>query len=329
MSADPVLTGRKIYERHLDLLLAEELSCHPAFARYLFDHAFGTNLPAGEPGEVTVTVSHWDDDADDPRAAGENDLLVEAQWPTGETYRLLVEDKLDAVLQPAQVERYLARARRHAAVEGISGAAAMIVGPDAYLEGKRRDLKGTAAVSIEEIAGWLNHAAASSPAAIAARLRWRSRHLIVFDEGKRLPAPEMPAMIAARDHIVGRLTELHAPTVAGSGMRTAGSGWLNFDSHPALVFKVVHGVVDIYLDTVWPESPEAVAEHHRTGAGPDGFEPARDSGNNPLLRCVVRPPSASERMRPITEVAESELNEGADACARAAAWLNTIGAISA
>ena len=73
-------TVRRVYERHLDLLLAEELSCRPSFTRWVFERAFGADdgslaeLPSGDPHDVVVQVS--DDDSITDDAAGENDLLV-------------------------------------------------------------------------------------------------------------------------------------------------------------------------------------------------------------------------------------------------------------
>ena len=335
------LAGRKIYERHLDLLLAEELVCNPEFAQFLFAAAFGgiaelpdgtaelpegrTELPEAAPASTTVTVSHLDDTGLSVGAGGENDLLVESLWADGRRYRLLVEDKLDAILQPGQVERYLERARRHGDVDGVEGAKAIVIAPDGYLVGKRADLKSIGQLSIEAIAQWFEKAAKSATTELAARLRWRAQHLVIFDEGRRLPAPELPEMVQARNRIVDRLAEIEPRARASSGMRSAGSGWLYFEQPASLRYKVVHGVIDIYLTRIWPDSPTDVDEHHQPGAGPEGFDPAQDDGGNPVLRCTVRPASATDRIRPIRDVDSAELDEGADACARATNWILALG----
>ena len=323
MSEEPTLRGRKVYERHLDLMLAEELSCNPAFARFVFVAGFGDRLlPAGDPSRVDVTVSHFGDFGIDMNAAGEDDLLVEASWPDGQRFRLLVEDKLDAILQPRQIERYLIRAAQHASVEGVTAAKASLIAPGRYLAGHRSELEPIPVIGIEDIAKWLENAAKTAARGVGARLKWRARHLVIFDEGKRLPAPEMPQMIAARDRIVRRLLELAPSAHPAGGMRTAGSGWLSFTRPTALTYKVVHGVVDIYLDTLWPNDPARVGLEHDPSRGPDGFFPHRDSGGHPILRRIVRAARVTDRMRPISAVDEAELDRGADACACAVRWID-------
>lgn len=326
-SADTTLAGRKIFERHLDLLLAEELVCNADFARFVFSAAFRDRpgFVDAAPAASEVTVSDLDVTGIEVGASGENDLLVESRWNDGRRYRLLVEDKLDAVLQPSQVERYLERARRHADLDAVADAAAIVIAPDRYLTDKAAELSGIAGLSIEAIAEWLDAAADTASAELASRLRWRARHLIRFEDGRRLPSPDMPEMIDARDHLIARLAELAPGVRPGSGMRTASGGWLSFETPAPLTYKVVHGVVDIYLDQIWPDSPGAVDAHHRSDAGPKGFEPAVDSGGNRLMRAVVRVPSTGEGMRPIGDIDTAELERGARACALAARWIGEVG----
>jgi hypothetical protein len=117
--------GRRVYERHLDLLLAEELSCGPRFARWFLERVFGDGaLPDGNPESVTVEVSRLDNELDDG-AAGEDDLFVTVTWHDGPPWVVLVEDKLDAVLQPRQVQRYLARVE-HLNRQGLNAVAAVV-----------------------------------------------------------------------------------------------------------------------------------------------------------------------------------------------------------
>jgi len=71
-------------ERHLDLLLAEELAVNANFARWVAEGAQRDledgqreplALPAGAPSQISTTVSYWDPSGH-PGAAGETDVLV-------------------------------------------------------------------------------------------------------------------------------------------------------------------------------------------------------------------------------------------------------------
>ncbi len=97
-------------ERHLDLLLAEEMAVNPSFVRWVPEGAYRDlkdgqrehlALPAGAPAHVSTTVSFWDSSGQ-PGAAGETDVLVRLEWEDGVAVGLFIEDKLDAVFQPWQ-----------------------------------------------------------------------------------------------------------------------------------------------------------------------------------------------------------------------------------
>lgn len=109
---------RGLRERHLDLLLAEEIAVNPTFAWWVAEGALthlldGARqpfpLPQKPPASVASEVSYWDPSTH-PEAAGETDVLVRLNWDDAPPVGLFVEDKLDAIFQPWQAERYAARA---------------------------------------------------------------------------------------------------------------------------------------------------------------------------------------------------------------------------
>jgi hypothetical protein len=319
----PPAAVRRSYERHLDLILAEEMNCNMSFARFVFERAIGTDrLPVGDPVEVVVRISHDDDLGNDEGVTGENDVFAEARWNPSWRARALLEDKLDAGLQQNQIGRYLRRAELHAAAKGISAAGAVIVAPANYLTARAAELNGISQLTIDEIADWLRDNAQSAGPELAARLRWRADRLARLIDGRRLFTPDYPPMVAARDRIIDRLALL-APTVVAwpASMRTASSGWLEFRRPSAITYKVVHGIIDIYLRDVWPGDQAEQRRVHSSGPWPTDFAPAADTKGNLVLRSVVRPPGAPDGMRPIEAVDEPELDRGAEACAAAAAWL--------
>ena len=91
-----------MYERDVDLLLAEELAVNPAFG----GHFKSLTKFAGETANVSdVWVSK-------SNSLGESDLLVVYRREDESRFALLIEDKVDAGLQPDQAERYRMRAER-------------------------------------------------------------------------------------------------------------------------------------------------------------------------------------------------------------------------
>lgn len=330
-SADRRLV-RRVYERHLDLMLAEELECNPAFAQWVIDHAFndasarsGTVAPrisAEPPTSVTVEVSHDDGLGLAEGVAGEDDVIVEAQWKD-RTVRLLIEDKIDAILQPRQIERYLERARLHARLEDVTDAVALVVAPAGYLERHRADLDNVARLSVEDIAEQLGLLAADESELVAQRLRWRAERLIRFEEGRRVPTADHEPTINARDWIMKHLADAEsAAQPQASSMRTINTGWLYFTDPNAILYKVIHGYVDIYLRDIWPDDPVHQAVVHEGQDLPIGFQATEDTVGNLILRDVVHEPmplvSIWAHGRPAQP---DDLLTGVEACAVATRWI--------
>ena len=314
--------SRRVYERHLDLLLAEELECRPSFAGWLLSRGvLHGRPPKADPVKCAVTVSNVDPTID-PDAAGEDDLLAELRWEDGTVGRLLIEDKLDAVLQPRQFERYALRAEMHQNDVDVVGAVA--IAPRSYLTVNDQHLAGLGAVAIEEIVEEFERAAEGEHQDVAVRLRWRARRLITFKAAARVAAPDNLPTIATRDWLVDRLAaadELIDPQV--NSMRTINTTWLYFNTPAGLIYKIEHGLVDLYLREVWPDDEARQRAVHGQDAGPDGFGADLDSKGNLLFRRAVHPP-----LRPSDVDVRSQdtamLGVGVSACVDAAAWVRSV-----
>jgi hypothetical protein len=324
--------ARRIYERHLDLLLAEEVCCNSDFGRWVIERSvlFG-DVPDGAPAKTLVEVSHDDHISAADGSRGENDLFVSAQWPNGQQMRILIEDKLDAVVQPAQFARLLQRARAHSAQADVIAVGAAVVAPAAYLARHSEKLSGLATMSIEDIAYELDAEAKElerngGDSGLVARLRWRSQRLVRLDEGRRSEAIDDAPTIAVRDYIVDGLAASSVKCVPHeSSMHTANQGWLYFRDWKALIYKVAHGTVDVYLRDVWPDDEDRQGRVHAENSGPDGFEATEDTKHNLIFSRRLRTDGSSrwriEEEVHLSEQRRLELDAGIQACSEAVAWL--------
>lgn len=134
------------YERDIDLLLAEEAAVSPAFASWLQGRTGFAGLTASV---VDVFVSRSD-------ATGESDLVVVFE-ETGAARRfaLLIEDKIDAPLQPDQERRYRLRARREVDRGDYQAFAVILCAPEAYAAAHPQSAGFDRIVSYEAIAAFL------------------------------------------------------------------------------------------------------------------------------------------------------------------------------
>ncbi|HLW91630.1 MAG TPA: hypothetical protein VKS78_10055 [Roseiarcus sp.] len=73
---------------------------------------------------------------------GESDLIVVYQTEGGQTFALLIEDKVDAPLQPDQAKRYALRANRDRAEGFYSEYEVLLCAPREYIERHRDELGG-------------------------------------------------------------------------------------------------------------------------------------------------------------------------------------------
>lgn len=227
-------------EARLDMLLAEELSVSPSFAKHFASAALESakcRAPHGPP-KVVVRFNFWHEV--DDGSHGENDLDVTLTWADGTTRRLLVEDKVWAPLQPRQAERYRVRA------EACCGGAAILVAPKRWLDAHQEAVKEFHGHhSIEELAKWLRN---NAEGVEAARLIWRAGLLDELAKPRVVGmALDHPPTIAFRDHCVAWLAERASTAeVWPLSLHTQGQQWLWFRYPRDLYFKAGNGTVDLY-----------------------------------------------------------------------------------
>ena len=136
----------RMYERDVDLLLAEELVVNPIFADRL------KSITKFADKEATVS-DFWVSKSNN---LGESDLVVVYQRSDGGRFALLIEDKVDANLQPEQAERYRMRAERDRSKGIYSDYQVVLFAPSFYLE-NQNGLEGfDLRVSFERLADFID-----------------------------------------------------------------------------------------------------------------------------------------------------------------------------
>lgn len=320
---DPAPIGWR--EARLDLLLAEELSVDADFSRWFVEAALancGVSLPGGAPSRVDVRFNVWDDIAgvDD---AGENDLDVMLWWGNRGVC-VLVENKVWAILQPRQAERYRARARVHRG-------AAILVAPRRYLSAHADDAaKFDGQHSLEDIAARLRGTAQNRESVARARYEWRAALVEeLAAPPKRSVAADHPPTVAFCAYCCDWLGT-HAPTARPNPrmLHTENQGWLWFNHPTDLGYKVTHGVVDLYVavNGFGGTVADLAAVLEANGGPPEDFEPAVDGSGNVVLRYTASarvPPAAGV---PADPAVVRVVLEGLDACRRATEWFDAHGA---
>jgi hypothetical protein len=134
------------YERDIDLLLAEEIAVSSTFAGWLKGHSAFANIDAAV---VDVFVSRSD-------ATGESDLVVVYEEGDGaRRFALLIEDKIDAPLQPQQESRYRLRAQREIDRGDYQEYEVVLCAPAAYVETHPEATAFDRQISYEAIAAFL------------------------------------------------------------------------------------------------------------------------------------------------------------------------------
>jgi hypothetical protein len=126
-----VMPVERKYERDVDLLLAEEFTLNDTFAeRFKALTKFADKR--ARVADFWVSKSN---------SLGESDLIILYQSEDGERFALLIEDKVDAPLQPEQAERYRQRAERERSVGTYGDYEVVLCAPHHYIS-NRSDLGG-------------------------------------------------------------------------------------------------------------------------------------------------------------------------------------------
>jgi hypothetical protein len=131
----------KFVERDVDMLLAEELRVNAAFGKWVMDK-FGASADLVFPA-THINVSVAED-------GSEADVIATFITTSNLNHRLFVENKIDAILMPEQLERYVRRAEGDQRRQLVSGFSILFFTPAAYLETKLPN--GVKQISFEEAA---------------------------------------------------------------------------------------------------------------------------------------------------------------------------------
>jgi hypothetical protein len=131
----------KFVERDVDLLMAEELRVNAAFGKWIMDK-FDASADLIFPAAHT-NVSVVED-------GSEADVIATFSTTSNLNHRLFIENKIDAILMPEQLERYLRRAQGDLRRGLVSGFSILFFTPSAYLKTKLPN--GMKQISFEEAA---------------------------------------------------------------------------------------------------------------------------------------------------------------------------------
>jgi hypothetical protein len=134
------------YERDVDLLLAEEFAVNPIFAER-FKNVTKFN------GQTATVVDFWVSKSNN---LGESDLIVIYQKEEGQRFALLIEDKVDAPLQPDQAARYRQRADRDCKLRIYSDYEVILCAPRHYIENRSDLVEFDTLIPLEQVAQMLH-----------------------------------------------------------------------------------------------------------------------------------------------------------------------------
>ncbi|MET3364703.1 hypothetical protein [Bradyrhizobium ottawaense] len=139
--------GRK-YERDIDILLAEEFAVSHTFAEWFLKQ---TRFSQIEAKVLDVYVSRSD-------TTGESDLVVLfEEIGGGGRFALLIEDKIDAPLQPEQEARYRLRGQAEVSRGAIKDFEVVLCSPKAYAAAQPKAAAFDRFVSYEDISTFLRN----------------------------------------------------------------------------------------------------------------------------------------------------------------------------
>lgn len=140
-TSPPTCGIRKFVERDIDLLVAEELRVNPAFSSWIMGH-FEAAGALRHPAAMT-NVSDVED-------GSEADVAAFFETADGALHRLFVEDKIDAILMPEQLERYVRRGQGEVARGLVTGFSVLFLTPANYLRASLPE--GVRQISFERVA---------------------------------------------------------------------------------------------------------------------------------------------------------------------------------
>lgn len=118
-----------VRERDVDFMLVEEFTCSPAFQTWFLRFVLPDDQKASQITDVDVRQGVVES-GDSP---GETDLIIDFRL-NSTVIRARVENKIDAVFQPDQVERYRGRAETDQNSGEYRGSLFVLLAPNEYIE---------------------------------------------------------------------------------------------------------------------------------------------------------------------------------------------------
>lgn len=134
----------QVLERDVDLVLLSALFVSESFRAFVLEATIGWTK---SHRLIRARVSETED-------AGETDVLLVVDLEDDRRLAVMIEDKIGAIFQPAQADRYRQRGE-----QGIRGGrwnefATCLCAPEGYLAAARPEKEWNAYISLEEISEW-------------------------------------------------------------------------------------------------------------------------------------------------------------------------------
>jgi len=230
-----------VSERDVDLLLLEEFQSSHKFQDWFIHEALGSSAALGSCVSARRSITN---------STGESDLEIIFEDSNGKKTRLLVENKVNANLQPFQAERYKERGNGYVSTGQCLTFHTVIVAPARYF-GQSTATKGfDGRVTYEQILGWFER-----DASLGARRLYKIALLrSAIDKGTLGYQPEEDKPTtdfweAYYDFALKRAPELEMPK---PGPKPSRSSFVHFRPRALprtvdIVHKFASGYVDLHL----------------------------------------------------------------------------------
>jgi hypothetical protein len=248
----------QVVERDVDLILLSALFVSEAFRAFVLEAVMGWTK---SHHLIRARVSETGD-------AGETDVLLLVDLDDGDRIAVMIEDKISAIFQPAQADRYRQRGNQGLQDGQWTKFATCLCAPESYLVAARAAKEWDAYISLEAIRDWASRShdrfheflGAICGEAIAkreARLREISAEATEFWQAYRQLARELLPDIG--------ISRLPAAVSAASPWPRFGASTLPPDM--LLEHKPQQGRVDLTLSKVPLEAlREFVGQHDEAGS---------------------------------------------------------------
>ncbi len=229
-----------VQERDIDLWLVEEFCSSAGFRSWFLEQTVGAQFVAGK------FVDAWHSVVDP--SLGESDLEVAFEGPDEGGFRLLIEDKIDAPVQPNQAKRYRQRGDAYVEKSVCTDFRTVILAPERFLERLSGLELFDSSVTYESLREWFLR-----QDAMGDRARYKADVILAaIEEARRGYQPVIDERVTAFWKGYYDLAMQNAPEfdMRPPGNKPAGAGFVEFKAAvlPArtrIVHKLPHGNVDL------------------------------------------------------------------------------------